>query len=78
MTSSGRRAIKSSHAYTKHEGSIWIEENRHALKDNFWVAANRFGLVADDQTIDGLIEKIEEKHFQLSDLSIAFITSKSI
>jgi hypothetical protein len=63
---------------TPHPGSKWIDANKTSLPDNEWVAANRFGLVASDDTIDGLMAKIKDKNVDLADVAIAFITSDAL
>jgi len=64
--------------YQRHPGSIWIDNNRAGLPDNEWVAADDSGLVANDRSIDGLMAKIRDKHLELADVAIAFITSDSV
>lgn len=64
--------------YTRHPGSVWIDNNRGKLKNNFWVAANESGLIADDRTIDGLVEKLNNKNFNLRNVAVAYISSDPI
>lgn len=64
--------------YTQHPGSVWIDNNREKLKNNFWVAANESGLVADDKTMDGLVEKLNNIKFSLRNVAVAYISSDPI
>lgn len=63
--------------YTPHQGSLWIEGHRDTLPNNNWVAADRSGLVAQNTTIDGLLEEVKAEGKKLSDVAIAFITDDS-
>ena len=59
----------------RHPGSVWIEENRNQLQNNFWVAANERGLVSEHPTIDGLIQSLEQQGIGLRDVAVAYISS---
>ena len=63
--------------YQRHPGSVWIEEHRAALPDNYWVAANAGGLVAQDPTMDGLMGQLRVRDINQGDVAITFITSDS-
>lgn len=62
----------------RNPGSEWIDANRSGLPDNEWVAADAFGFVAADGTIDGLMAKINDKQVDLEQVAIAFITSDAL
>ena len=62
----------------RHPGSVWIEENRGRLKDDFWVAANERGLVSEHPTIDGLIQSLEQTGVCLRDVAVAYISSDPV
>ena len=63
--------------YTRHPGSIWIDDHLDSLQNNQWVAANKTGLVAKDASIDGLMAKIQQKGLNPADVAVAFITTES-
>lgn len=62
----------------RHQGSVWIDNNRITLPNNEWVAADKDGLVAVDPSIEGLNLKLKELGVKTEDVCIAFITLDSV
>jgi hypothetical protein len=59
-------------------GSDWIDRHRSVLPENEWVASDGQRLVANDKSIDGLMNKIRLQDINESDLTISFITADSV
>ena len=62
----------------RHPGIVWIEQHRHELQSNRWVAASASGLVAQSSSNRGLMDAISKKGLKPSDVAIAFISADAM
>lgn len=64
--------------YTRHPGSIWIDEHRSTPPNNEWVASNGSKLVAQSASIDGLMDALESNCVNFDEVAIAYISKDSV
>ena len=59
-----------------YSGSDWLSANWNELSEynNSWVAVNAEGFVASRKSLDDLIAVINEREFNISTLTFAFVT----
>lgn len=64
--------------YTRHPGSIWIDNNRSNLPNNEWVASNGSKMIAHASSIDGLLGALHSKKVHVDEVAIAYITTDTV
>jgi len=56
-----------------HPGSIWLDINWQQLPKDFWVAADRNGVVAEDKDLANLYATLQRLNIKLGDVTIAYV-----
>ena len=56
-----------------HPGSIWLDINWSQLPSDFWVAADRGGIVAEDSDLANVYSALQRLKIKLDDVTIAYV-----